>query len=363
VRAAIAIVLALALPRAASLERAQKLLWAHRYGEAAVIYRDLLRRVPDDVDARKGLATAEYWSGDFRAALRDYELVLRARPNDAEAGKAVRDIKAASAPVVVAESAAVRDDQPLRRAVASTAYTQFLDPLTKWTAGAGAYAMSSGTRASAPFASIAADTVLPAQRLRPSASLRVFRFPDGASKLLGSVALARDAFSASVDRHELLYTASSLQAHPYETTATLAWKPNDDAAVALHEIRYFDGNRGRAAEAYRLVHATSAISLGASAALRDTDETRFDGTRYDPYWTPQNLAEARAVVAATVNVFRFHADGGWGRESSRTYHPWRASIDASVPLRGAFTATIGVERQSTAFYRADAIRLGFSGRL
>src|ERR1043165_167782 len=134
VRAALAIVLALALPSAASLERAQKLLWEHRYADAASIYRDLLRRAPNDADARNGLAAAEYWSGDFRAALRDYELVLRARPNEADARKAVSDIRAASAPVVVAGTAAVHDDQPLRRAVASTAYTQFIDPLTKWTA-------------------------------------------------------------------------------------------------------------------------------------------------------------------------------------------------------------------------------------
>src|ERR1043165_6936948 len=40
VRAALAIVMALALPRAASLERAQKLLWEHRYADAASIYRD-----------------------------------------------------------------------------------------------------------------------------------------------------------------------------------------------------------------------------------------------------------------------------------------------------------------------------------
>jgi len=363
VRAALAIVLALALPRAASLDRAQKLLWEHRYADAAILYRDLLRRAPDDADARKGLATAEYWSGDFRAALRDYELVLRARPNDAEARKGVSDLRAASAPVVVAETAAVRDDQPLRRAVASTAYTQFVDPLTKWTATAGAYALSAGARASAPFASLGIDAVLPAQHLHPAATLRVFRFPDGEAKLLGGATLARGAFSASVDRHELLYTASSLQSHPYETTATLAWKPSDDAAVALHEIRYFDANRGRAAEGYRLMRVSDALSLGASAAYRDTDETRFDGVRYDPYWTPRNLFEARAVVAAAVKALRFHADGGWGRESSRSYHPWRASIDANVPLRGAFTATIGLERQSTAFYRADAVRLGVSGRL
>src|SRR4029079_11325865 len=94
----------------------------------------------------------------------------------------------------------------------------------------------------------------------------------------------------------LLYTASSLQSHPYETTATLAWKHGDDAAVALHAIRYFDGNLGRAAEGYRLVRVGPWLSAGASAAVRDTDESRFDGVRYDPYWTPQHLVAPRRVV-------------------------------------------------------------------
>ncbi|HEY6139279.1 MAG TPA: tetratricopeptide repeat protein [Thermoanaerobaculia bacterium] len=358
----LSILLALYLPRAAALDLGQKLLWEHRYREAAAVYRDLLSRAPDDADARKGLATAEYWSGDFRGALRDYETVLRLRPGDADARKAVADIRVASAPVVVAEAAAVRDDQPLRRAVASASYTQFIDPLTKWTATAGAYALSAGSRASAPFAAVAVDTVLPDWRLRPAAALRLFRFPDGATKILGSAGIARDAFSATIDRHELLYTASSLQSHPYETTATLAWKHGDDAAVALHAVRYFDGNRGRAAEGYRLVRVAPWLSAGASAAVRDTDESRFDGIRYDPYWTPQHLADARGVVAAKAGIVNLHLDGGWGRESSRTYHPWRASVEAALPLRGALTVTVGVERQTTAFYRADAVRIGFAGR-
>src|ERR1051325_8555090 len=142
------------------LRAAQQLLWARRYREAAEIYRRLL----PNREARKGLATAEYWAGDFRAALRDFALV-----NDAESRKAVADIKAASAPWAVADAAYASDDQPLRRAVASAAYTFFSDPLTKWTATAGTYLFD--PHASAPFASVAGETVFPWQHLRASASL------------------------------------------------------------------------------------------------------------------------------------------------------------------------------------------------
>lgn len=374
--------------RAAALGLGQVLLWEQRYDDAAAIYGALLRDAPNDVDARKGLATAEYWSGDFRAAKRDYATVLRARPGDAESHKALADITMASAPLFASDNDFVSDDQPLHRARMSVAYTAFSDPLTKWTATAGTYALSARGFGSAtsPFAAIAGSTVLPAAHLRATASLRLFRFPDGETKPLGSVAVSGDwrgaTISLDVDQHELLYTASSLRTHAIETASTLGWTRSTDAAsssAALHAIRYFDGNSGRAADAYhlaRVAHGRSgSLSIGAAISYRDTEESRLvvigSQRRYDPYWTPLDLFEARAVAAATLNAGRvavhIHADGGWARDRDeglrRTFHPWRTSADFVFPLRGAFRATIGVEHQATVFYNANSIRLGVSGRL
>jgi tetratricopeptide (TPR) repeat protein len=374
--------------RAAALGLGQVLLWEQRYDDAAAVYRGILRHAPNDVDARKGQATAEYWSGDFRAAQRDFAEVLRARPNDAQSRKALAEISAASAPVVASDNDFVNDAQPLRRARMSIAYTAFSDPLTKWTATAGTYALTAKEFGSAtsPFVSIAGNTSLPALHLRAGASLRFFRFPDGETKPLGGIALARkwhgSTISAEVDRHELLYTAASLRTHASETVATLGWNRTSDAATsaaALHATRYFDGNSGRAADAYHLVRvvhgARGSFSLGAAVSYRDTEESRLiaigNQRRYDPYWTPQELLETRAVAAATLNAryatVHLHADGGWARDRDtgvpRTFHPWRASADVTFPLRGAFTATIGFEHQTTVFYNADSIRFGFSGRL
>jgi len=39
------------------------------------------------------------------------------------------------------------------------------------------------------------------------------------------------------------------------------------------------------------------------------------------------------------------------------------SADVVFPLRGAFNATIGVEHQTTVFYNANSLHLGFSSRL
>jgi tetratricopeptide (TPR) repeat protein len=408
--------------RAAALGLGQVLLWEKRYADAAAVYRGILRDAPRDVDARKGLATAAYWSGDFRGARREYTAVLRARPGDAEARKALAGIDAAMVPLLTSDNESVSDDQPMRRARATIAYTFFSDPLTKWTATTGTYVLSARSlglgSATAPFASIAGSTWLPATHLRVSGSLRLFRFPDGVTKPLGGFSLAHEwqgsTVSFDVDQHEILYAAPSLRTHASETAATLGWSRNTEAAsssAALHSIRYFDGNSGRAADAYhllRVAHTSRAsLSIGASASYRDSDESRFRligasaaplagggfaysySARYDPYWTPRNLFEARTIIAATLNVdhatIQLHADSGIGHdrdlqfgpatgttaavpvfatpvEASRTFHPWRASADVVFPLRGAFTVTLGVEHQTTVFYRADSIHFGFTGR-
>ena len=401
----------------------QVLLWEGRNRDAAEIYRRLLRETPNDVDARAGLATAEYWSGDYRAARRDFEAMIHARPDDAAARRALAEIAATMTPVIASENTFVTDDQPLHRASYGVATTIFSDPLTKWTGTAGAYSLNARDlgfgSATAPFASVAVNTSLPSMNLRASGALRVIRFPDGTTKPLGSIGLAREWNSSSlaveIDQHELLYAASSLRTHPSETTLTLAWNRNTDASsssAAIHAIRYFDRNRGRAAEGFQLVRVVRkervSISAGASISYRDTTESRFRligasaspqtngsfvysyNARYDPYWTPRNLVELRGIIAATIDAgrakIRLHADGGWAHdrdlifgpssgttslaplfaapiEVGRTFHPWRASADVVVPLRTSYNVTLGVERQNTVFYRATAFHLGFSGRL
>jgi hypothetical protein len=328
--------------RAAAMGLGQVLLWEQRYAEAADVYRRLL----PEAEARKGLATAEYWAGDFRSALRDFSLV-----HDADARKAIAEIKSASAPLGAAGMSFSSDDQPLRRAAVSAEYTFFTDPLTKWTASAGTYAFDPS--ATAPFASIAGSTVFPWQRLRAGGSLRAIRFPDGRNAVLGGLSLTRGSLGLEIDRHEILYTLGSLHNHPSETTATLAWK-HGPSNIAVHAIRYFDHNSGRAADAYHLVHVAGPLSLGAAASWRDTDESRFHGTAYDPYWTPQRLIEGRLVAAAAFRNVRLHLDGGWARDRiNGAFHPWRASADVALP----FGATLTIERQSTIFYRVTSFHL------
>ena len=90
--------------------------------------------------------------------------------------------------------------------------------------------------------------------------------------------------------------------HPSETVTTLGWSRDGDAvssAAAVHAIRYFDRNSGRAADAWHLARvahgARGSLSVGAAVSYRDTDESRLrvvdNEQRYDPYWTPEELLE------------------------------------------------------------------------
>ena len=375
--AVLAVALALAASTADDLRAAQQLAWNKQFDRAAAIYRRILRDEPSNVDARKGLATMEYWTGDFRSAQRDFDLVLRTRPDDTDSRRALIDIAAASAPVIESHDELTTDDQPMRRNVWLASYTQFTDPLTTWTATGGAYVLAAGNRATAPFAQLAVNSAIPSLHLRATAALRALRFPDDRTMPLGSLSISREwshsSLTAGIERHELLYTKSSLHSHPNEFAGSVSWQQRDDhdsSAATLRIIHYFDHNDGRAFDAYHLRSLTPFLSIGASASYRDTDESRFDGARYDPYWTPRNLVETRAIAATTIHARRttlsLHADAGWAHDHdqlSRTFHPWRLFADIAIPLRGTFNATAGVERQSTVFYRANTIRFGFSGRL
>ena len=346
---------------------AQALLWAKRYDEAKRAYAALLARDARDANARKGLATAEYWSGDYRGALSDFERLLALR-DDADARKAVRDIRATMRPVIDAQTAYVSDEQPFHRARIDARYTFFSDPLTTWTAIAGSYRGD----VDAPFAGAGGESVV--GRYRFGASLRLIRFGDDVARALGgaSVArpLARGTLRLDLDRHELLDTLAAAATHATATTISMSWQSAQSAA-AIHRTMYFDRNSGVGADAWHLVPISENVQVGASVAYGDTDESRFVAGRYQPYWTPQQLVETRAIVAASRPLGRatlhLHVDGGVAHDEllgyGRTFHPWRLAADVTAPLARGYSVTASAERQSTVFYRANSFRIGISGRL
>jgi tetratricopeptide (TPR) repeat protein len=365
----------------------QVLLWTRRYDEARKIFAALLAPSEDDIESRMGLAQAAYWSGDYRQALREFERILRQQPGRVEATRAVAEIRSTSRPGYTASLSGIQDDQPYRSTTAEMTAHVFSDPLTKWQLGVGTMRLHAGglTR-DVHEVSGGGETLLPSTAIGVRASLRWMRFPDQRSEVLPLVAIerriGRSRATISLQRRELLRAGAALRSHPFVDALGMRWSREEPGSMqfsaAAESLRYFDGNRGTSADAYVLA-AVGRFSLGASAAYRNTHEPRFhaDTGEYDPYWTPHDLREARAIAAAQIKsagaIFDLHLDGGIARDRvlyfaagapsyERTFHPWRASFGVVAPPIGQMTFRLSVERVSTVFYTANEIHAGVAGR-
>lgn len=347
-------------------------LWNADYATARRLFRELLATWRDDAAARLGLAQAEYWDGDLRAARRDFAEVLRLDPHNADARRSLTEIDAATRPGFVLDGDALSDDQPYRStAVRATVYG-FVDPVTKWVVTGSAASLKS--EAAADFGAGVETT---RQQVTVRGRARLFRFPDGERQLLPSAEVQRAFGSTTValtaDRHELLRAAPALASHPSATSVAVRWAREGEQhvqfAVHAERLRYFDGNAGAGADAYVLV-PWHRFSAGASAAWRDTDQSRFNGAVYDPYYTPQDLREVRLIVAARWQMphatLDLHLDGGAARDrlgaATRSFHPWRAALSAGVPLPGGLTLSLRGEHNVSVYYTANEFQTSVAGR-
>jgi hypothetical protein len=419
----------------ADLPRADQLAYAKRFAEAEVLYRGIVAAAPRSRDARLGLArvvmwqgrydesialfdaiepqdaetiegraTAAYWSGDFRTAARDFRRALELDPNRELARASLAEIASTMVPTQRITAAAATDDQPLDGAHVETAATFFSDPLTRWSAVAGWYHLD-GERlgaASGDFARLENRTTL--GRMVVGASAGIFHFPDGAYRPVGSASVTLRPFTLSVDRRPELAAATALRTHATSTTTAFRWD-HEGAWIGAAEIShrsYFDENEGFALIAYGVAplwtRADWTLWAGASAAVRDTDESRFSVTavsagregsawryryrgEYDPYWTPNDLVEARAVVSAerkwSRGSLKVHADGGIARDRGRafgpetgpqpfpaavfpmdfdrTWHPFRIGLTSGFELTPSLTIEVGGELGATIDYRSTSI--------
>jgi hypothetical protein len=382
----------------ARLGLARVVMWQGRYSEAIAMFAEL-----EGVDALEGRATAEYWSGDLRSAARNFRRVLALDANREFARTSLREIEATARPSERVTVDAMQDDQPLDTVRAEIASTFFSDPLTRWSVIAGTYQLDAGRigDASGEYAAIENETRFGALTVGGSAG--IFTFPDGVRRPLGSLMVRHRSLTLRVDRREEIASATSLRTHAASTTATLRWSHDGNwigAAEASHR-RYFDGNRGNAVIAYAVapLHFDEwTLWGGASAAMRDTEESRFRMTavsstldagffryqyrgEYDPYWTPDNLLDGRVVAAIERRLSRgsvkLHADGGYARDRGRafgpdagpgpfpaatfafdfdrTYRPWRAGIAADLTFATHWRIEAGVERSVTVDYRSTSV--------
>jgi tetratricopeptide (TPR) repeat protein len=375
---------------------AQTLSWEKKFAESAAFYRRVLARNPHAREALAGAARNEYWEGETRASMRHFKTLLQIDPSSAEARRTIAEIRAGSRTSIEIGSRFVDDDQPYRRSLGEIGAAYFSDPQTRWKLNLGSEALEAGSgsgalrrSATAPYGSAGVRATFAPFTL--DASIERMRFPDATTEWLGALRLGRSispglTISAGVDRQALLATATAIDAHPYVTSSgaslTLGAPSQWLAGASASHLAYFDSNSGVDVNGYLLAPVGGHAWLGVSAGWRDTSESRFialatGGGIYRPYWTPQNLREARAVLAASVPAgpatLALHLDGGIARDEipsftsagtqiPRTFHPWRASASLDYPISGATSLLFGYERNVTVFYAANELHATLARR-
>jgi tetratricopeptide (TPR) repeat protein len=390
--------------RRAQLGLARVVLWRGRYAEAVDRFNELLRANASDTDALEGRATAAYWSGDYRSAARDFRRVLELDAKREFARTSLSEIASTARPSQRIEFGGVRDDQPLDIKRAEVSATLFSDPLTRWTVVLGGAHFDGevrGTRDAELF------------RVENETRWRDFTFGAAAGAFdgdfIGHAGVRWKQLALRIDRQAEVASATAIRNRAFSTTTTLRWsrERNWIAAIEGSHRAYSDDNSGYAVVAYAVApvwesggkppHSTWTLWAGGSAAARDTDESRFNVTsvsstledgffryryrgEYDPYWTPDDLREARAVIALERSFSRghvkLHADAGLARDRGRAfgpdtgsgpfppqiftfafardYNPYRFGVAADVALAHGFRIEAGAERSVTVDYRSTS---------
>lgn len=378
------------------MESARSALWTARYPEAIALFNELLRANPNDADALEGRASAFYWSGDFRRAMRDFRRVAdREYPR-----KALREIESTMIPSQRVAIDAAHDDQPLDVVRGETSATWFSDPLTHWTIAAATSHFDGDRRGVHDKPSLRIENETRFVNVTLGAAIGLF---DG--RPIGSIGARYRELSLRIDRREEVAAATALATHASSTGVTLRWSRERERVIAAAEAshrRYFDDNSGNAFVAWAVVprrRGEWTVWYGGSIAARDTDETRFAPTavsstfdpqgffryqfrgEYDPYWTPDDLREARAVLALERAFSRgrvkLHADGGIAHDHGRAfgpdaglaplpstidtyvfdrnYRPYRAGVSANVSVAPGLLLEIGFEHSATVDYRSNSV--------
>ncbi len=380
---------------------ARVVLWSGRYKEAERLFRDL----GDDPAALLGYAQAAYWSGDARAAEKRFRDVIRRDPQNAEARQALSELAQTRASRYEIRGMTADDTQPLRRNAVRATASFASDALTRLSIR-GASGEIGGKRMQS-FGG-GASTSFPPLRLTLTANVERFSFPDGAAKAVGDIAASwriagQQALTLTMDRTPLVATAASLGTHATATRYNLRWSRGDYAGANVFSVDYSDRNSGSGADAYALLPLRKPIRAGVSAAWRDTNENRFrlagftstsvapgmysygySGV-YDPYWTPHDLREVRAIVLAELKYVKLQADAGWARDRylgfgpatgpspvpffafpvmlERTFHPWRAMAEVTWPVGRGIELRGRFRHEVTAFYRVNEFEASVGGRL
>jgi hypothetical protein len=345
------------------LDRVTQLAQQNDLAGAERIALEAVRHAPQSRDAQLALARVYLWEGRSREAEKLFAALVERNPKDNDARRGLDEIRAQSQPGYVIDAGFIDDDQPARSFFPSATVYGFSDPLTKWSLSATALRLNTdlgdGTSESIRGG---LSAVFPRLGTTVAAGLGWTRFPDGDARLMPDATIARDKFSLSFDRRPVLRSAAVVDSHPYAGVTSLRWTPYGNTSFSASHFHYFDRNSGNSVDGYWLVPVRSFL-LGASAAYRDTKESRFVNGTYDPYWTPIREREGRAIAAAVWKRINVHIDAGVAYDRiTGTFHPWRAAASTSFPLAKGAVLNVSAERSRTAFYTANEIHASVAGR-
>lgn len=356
-------ILVLFLQTAHLLDRVTELAQKNDLAGAERLALDAVHRSPNSRDAQLALARVYLWEGRYREAERLFAALVARNPRDNDARRGLDEIHAQERPGYVLDGGFIDDDQPAQSFQPSATVYGFFDPLTKWslTGSAGRLSTDLGDADSESIRG-GVSTVFPQVKTTVGTGLGWTRFPDGTARLMPDATITRDKLSLSFDRRPLLRSAPAVHSHPFAAVTALRWTPSANASFSASHFRYFDHNSGNSADGYWLVPLRSFL-LGASAAYRDTKESRFVNGVYDPYWTPIGEREGRAIAAMAWKRLSLHLDAGVAYDRiAGTFHPWRAAASTSFPLAKGATLNVSAERSRTAFYTANEIHASLAGR-
>ena len=367
------------------------------------------------------LGTMAYWEGDFTTARRLLRSALEGDSAQEEARRQLGEIAAVGAPWFAMSGNTRTDNQRLTRLDIQVAGGVSLTPLLSLLARAGVGRFHSGDSVSLTIGSAEAgfSHYAPAARLETEASAGVLqRGASGGSAWTGRARVGfrfprHVTLSVAVQREPYFYTIASIRTPVMTRTATalavLSSPRGWLGEAAVQQTRYPDANTLRTTYAWLLAPLVRSggarLQVGYGATVQDAAQSRFvlantnqpnppgnplfvaEG-KYDPYFTPANLAVHSLLAAMELRAGRatLRAGGSYGMRASdnapvfvapvimnpgnpnaverrfvsRSFSPWtvRAGVDVapSADLKLGFSG----ESVRTVFYTATTARAWLS---
>jgi uncharacterized protein (TIGR02996 family) len=388
----------------ARLQYARMLAETGDSARARALLRPLIEVTAIRADATTLMGLLAYWDGDYAGARRLFLSALQANPDQEEARRSLRDIRAISAPWVRVFSAGWHDNQPLDSLAFGLEAGWSMKPLTEVTARVEPtqYQLGELTR-TISVAEVALKHYVAPSRLELELAVGTVRrsqiggVSDWTGRASAGVRLRRHVtLRGRVERAPYLHTTVSLDTPVMVQTLAGLLQLNQrgwTGEAAYQREDYPDNNATRTAYGWILAPLArqrgAQVQAGYAFSYSDADATRFALVsptqpyppgdprfsligHYAPYYTPNHLLTHAAIGALTLGPTRgvtVHFDGSYAVRATdqapyfavvnglvvpstylRTLTPWRGRGSVDITLHDGLTLSPMGEIERTAFY-------------